>query len=78
MLWALKDAPVVDVHERMVLVALAERADPDGCGAYPSKNTIAAQACVDPKTVQRTLGRLLQRGLIALGDQAEASRIPAR
>lgn len=77
-LWALKDAPVADSLERLVLVALAERAArADGCTAFPSRDTLAEMVLADPKTVQRVLGRLAKRGLIARGDQSAARYLRA-
>lgn len=77
-LWALKDAPVADSLERLVLVALAERAArADGCTAFPSRDTLAGTVLADPKTVQRVLKRLEQRGLIAKGDQSAARYLRA-
>lgn len=69
LLWALKEAPVADAVERLVLIALAEAALSDGTEAALSKKEIAQVALVDLKTVQRKLGKLLRRGLIAEGDQ---------
>lgn len=77
-LWALKDAPVADSLERLVLVALAERAArADGCTAFPSRDTLAATVLADPKTVQRVLKRLEGRGLIGKGDQSAARYLRA-
>ncbi|MYV56462.1 helix-turn-helix domain-containing protein [Streptomyces sp. SID3212] len=77
-LWALKDAPVADSLERLILVTLGERAArADGCTAFPSRDTIAATVMADPKTVQRVLQRLVKRGLIAKGDQSAARYIRA-
>ncbi|MFD0509273.1 helix-turn-helix domain-containing protein [Streptomyces chiangmaiensis] len=76
MLWALKSAPVVDAEERVVLVALAESAWSDGTNAFPSKKTIADIAKIDPKTAQRRLKSMTERGLIAKGNQAAAAYIP--
>lgn len=77
-LWALKDAPVADTLERVVLVALAERcARADGCTAFPSRDTLADTALADPKTVQRVVRRLETRGLIAKGDQSAARYLRA-
>lgn len=71
--WAM-DAPVANVYERVILGALAYRASDDGTDAYPSKQSIAERAMCDPKTVQRHLHNMVQRGLIALGDQSIAER----
>ncbi|MFJ3793549.1 helix-turn-helix domain-containing protein [Kitasatospora sp. NPDC090091] len=76
LLWALNDSPTADTFERLILVALAERADPDGCNAFPSKATLARAALCDEKTVGRKLARLRERGLIAEGDQSAARHIP--
>jgi len=77
-LWALKDAPVADSLERLVLVVLGEHAGgADGCTAFPSRDTIASLALVDPKTVQRVIQRLIKRKLIAPGDQSAAQYIRA-
>lgn len=77
MLWAMKNAPVIDAEERGVLMALAESAWSDGTDAFPSKKTIAHIAVVDPKTVQRRLRTLTARGLIAEGNQKAAAYIPS-
>lgn len=77
-LWALKDAPVADSLERLILVTLGERAArADGCTAFPSRDTLAGTALADPKTVQRVIQRLVKRGLIAKGDQSAARYIRA-
>lgn len=77
-LWALKDAPVADSLERLILVVLGEHAGgADGCTAFPSRDTIASLALADPKTVQRVIQRLIKRKLIAPGDQSAAQYIRA-
>ena len=77
-LWALKDAPVADSLERLILVVLAEHAgSSDGCNAFPSRDTMASLAIADPKTVQRVTQRLIKRRLIARGDQSAARYIRA-
>ena len=74
-LWVTHDAPVADATEKLVLQALADQAKADGCDAYPSKPTIAKIALSDPKTVQRKLAKLVERGLIKPGDQRAAAHI---
>ncbi|MFJ3973425.1 HNH endonuclease [Streptomyces parvus] len=74
--WALKMAPVADAHERLVLIALADAARSDGTGAALSKREIATVALVDVKTVQRRLGALLGRALIAKGDPGVVAHLP--
>ncbi|WP_433513884.1 helix-turn-helix domain-containing protein [Nonomuraea sp. CA-143628] len=76
--WAMYYAPVKSPTEKLVLVALARRTDDDGCDAYKSKATLAQAAMCDPKTVQRVLRELEERGLIKLGDQAVAEYIDPR
>ncbi|MEU6713027.1 helix-turn-helix domain-containing protein [Nonomuraea sp. NPDC046802] len=76
--WAMYYAPVKSPTEKLVLVALARRTDDDGCDAYQSKATLAQAAMCDPKTVQRVLRELEERGLIKLGDQAVAEYIDPR
>ncbi|MER8103310.1 helix-turn-helix domain-containing protein [Kitasatospora sp. NPDC094016] len=78
MLWALKDSPTADTFERLILVTLAERADSDGCNAFPSQATLAKAALCDEKTVGRKLKQLQQRGLLGEGDQSAARHIPER
>lgn len=75
-LWAMKTAPVVDAEERVILMTLGESAWSDGTDAFPSKKTIAEIAKIDPKTVQRRLKAMTERGLIAKGNQAAAAYIP--
>ncbi|MFD9411573.1 helix-turn-helix domain-containing protein [Streptomyces sp. NPDC059989] len=76
-LWALHDSPVSSTTDRMLLAGLAEKADPDGTNAFPSRRTLARIALCDVKTVQRRLASLAERGVIMLGDQAAARYIPA-
>ncbi|MFF9003630.1 HNH endonuclease [Streptomyces achromogenes] len=66
---------MADAVERLVLIALAEAALGDGTEAALSKKEIAQVALVDLKTVQRKLGKLLQRGLIAEGDQSVVAHL---
>ncbi|MFC8201734.1 helix-turn-helix domain-containing protein [Streptomyces sp. NPDC057298] len=76
-LWATNDAPIANVNEFAVLMMLAEKADPDGCNAFPSRPTIAARTTVNSKTVLRALQSMEARGLIAEGDQRAAQYIRA-
>lgn len=68
-LWAMKDAPVRDAGERMILMVLAEHADEDGCNAFPSISTLARYALCSTRNVQLKLRALADRGLIVEGDQ---------
>lgn len=76
-LWATSDAPIANVNEFGVLVMLAERADSDGCSAFPARATVARRTTVDPKTVQRTINALVARKLIGPGDQRASEYIRA-
>ncbi|MDB4873528.1 MAG: hypothetical protein JWL97_4532, partial [Gemmatimonadales bacterium] len=76
-LWAMQHAPAKDAEEKLVLIALAEHAKTDGTGAYPSQPTMAEFALLNPKTVQRRLSSLSDRGVIAEGDQNLTSHLPA-
>lgn len=70
MVWVLSgDAPVADVNEYAVLGAMADKADPDGCGSWLAKETIAARVHISEETVKRCWRNMLRRGLIAKGDQ---------
>lgn len=75
-LWAMKDAPTADINEWGTLLCLAEAADEDGCNAFPSVKTMAAYAKISTRTVQRALGSMVERKLIAEGDQRAAQYIP--
>ena len=68
-LWALKNAPVIDAEERLILVTMAEQADLDGTNAWPSQATIAKRTLVSERTVRNRLRALEARGLIVRGDQ---------
>lgn len=72
-LWATNDAPVKDVNEFAVLTTLAEKADSDGCSAFPAILTIAERTKVDEQTVRRRLQSMERRGLLGKGNQAAAA-----
>ncbi|WP_124266681.1 hypothetical protein [Streptomyces sp. ADI98-10] len=57
------------MNEYAVLGAMADKADPDGCGTWLSKDTIAARVHVSDETVKRCWRNMTKRGLIARGDQ---------
>lgn len=76
-LWAVKAAPVADVNEWAVLVAMAEAADQDGTNSFLSVTTISQRTRLAERTVQRRIGTLEDRGLIKRGDQTAARMIPA-
>lgn len=76
-LWATSDAPIANVNEFAVLVMLAEKADSDGCSAFPARATVAQRTTVDPRTVQRTIKDLAARKLIGPGNPKVAEYIRA-
>ena len=69
MLWALKNAPVINAEERLILIALADHSWDDGRAAWPSQATLAERSLVATRTVRRRLEQLEARGLISRGDQ---------
>lgn len=62
--WAVMYAPVETALDRLVLVALADHADPDGCNACPSKDTLAQITMHSGDPVRKSLKRLVARKLI--------------
>lgn len=80
--WALHDAPMLrtargkpDESARFVLVDLAEHADADGVGTYPSLDHIEAATGYDERTIQRALRRLERAGLIARDGTTRAGTV---
>lgn len=60
---------------RAVLMLLAEKADSDGRGAYPTVETLARTLDVSPRSVKRYLAELRDCGLIVAGEQACVAHI---
>ncbi len=78
MAWALKKAPVPDDPlAHLVLIGLADHANDDGTGAFPSVRTLAGYARCTPRTVQAKLRVLEAASLIRRGDQHLVERFPA-
>ena len=74
--WQLQDEQL-SLSEKFVLVYLARRAYyDDGCGAWPSVNTIAAHCHCTRRSVLRALKRLQELGYLREGDQELAARNP--
>lgn len=68
--WALREAPVGgDTTARLLLVALADRAHPDGSASWPSVKTLMRELHVSERTVRRKLSLLESGGLIRRGNQ---------
>lgn len=81
LIWALKDAPVVDALERLVLVAMADAADSDGCNSYRSiRSHLKIAVGIDKRTVMRRQQSMAARGLIrhdTTPETAQYLKIPA-
>src|SRR4051812_34492658 len=77
MLWVLDWAPDLPPHLVGTLMGLAERAGPDGRGAYPSQAEVAWRARKGDRAVRNDLVQLTKLGLLVEGDQAIAAWIPA-
>lgn len=83
--WALREAPVgSDTTARLLLMALADRAHPDGTATWPSVSTLAQELQVTERTVYRKLQKLEALGVIRRGNQllathdAQGRPIPAQ
>lgn len=77
MLWALKQAPVENAQEQMILMAMADFAREDGTRCYLAQATIAERSTCSVRTLQRHLQELERRGLIFRGDQQMVAHFPA-
>jgi hypothetical protein len=75
--WAITDAPLENSTDLAVLVAMAERADSHGRNAFESLATLAYKSRNSESTTRRSLARLLDTGVIKLGDQRAAEYIRA-
>jgi len=77
MTWALRDAPDVPSHAVAVLLGLANHADPNGRGAFPSQPTLAEYARKDVRQVRRDIEKLELLKLIRRGEQRLVAYLPA-
>jgi hypothetical protein len=64
MAWVFANTTVTVPGERLVLLALANHADAEGRGAFPSKKTIGEETCIHPDHVRKVLRRLEGYGVI--------------
>lgn len=71
--WALNDAPTTSTTDTLVLVGLANHADPDGRHAFPSVDRLASYARLTRRGVQLALRRLEGERIIEPGDQRVAA-----
>lgn len=68
--WALREAPVGgDTTARLLLVALADRAHPDGSAAWPSVRTLTKELQISERTIRRKLAEMEKAGVIRRGNQ---------
>jgi hypothetical protein len=65
----------ISAATRMVLVVLADYADPDGRSAYPSVPTIADRLDMSERAVRDSLVKLEEAGMIREGDQRLVAHI---
>ncbi|MEW6460398.1 MAG: DnaT-like ssDNA-binding domain-containing protein [Pseudomonadota bacterium] len=73
MSWALAQTVVSDASARHVLLCLANYADKDGCGAFPSAASLADDTGLAVRTVRYKLEQLQELGAIRPGNQAIAA-----
>lgn len=76
MSWALKNAPVENAQEHVLLIALADRADDFGRSAWPSQRWLAQRGRCSDRTVRRHLSAMESRGLLKRGDQRMVEHLP--
>jgi len=62
--WVLNHAPVQSPVSKLVLVALANHAHPDGSAAFPSVATICRYTCLSERSVRQHLDNLEGQGII--------------
>lgn len=67
--WALREAECPTATARLVLIALADRCQPDGRSAWPSVQTLMAEAHTSEASVRRALRDLEAVGTIRRGNQ---------
>lgn len=62
--WALNDAACESPTEKLVLIALANHARPDGTAAFPAVATISRYTTLSERAIRNTLRALEARGVI--------------
>jgi hypothetical protein len=66
-IWAMKHAPVADAEERLILIAMADAADGDGCNSYRSmRSHMLIAKGLSKSTINRRQHAMAKRGLIRL------------
>ncbi|CTQ55357.1 hypothetical protein LP7551_03898 [Roseibium album] len=53
-------------HRKVIAARLADHADSNGCGIWPSVERIAAECCLSVRTVQRVLKDFVKEGLLVI------------
>lgn len=72
--WALREAECPTATARLVLIALADRCQPDGRSAWPTIDTLCLEAHASRSAVKRALRELEELGTIRRGVQELAMR----
>ena len=75
--WVLDEAPDLPAALVVTLIAVARYANPDGRNAYPRVEVVAQATRKSERQVKRDLAELRKLGLLIVGDQSAAARIPA-
>lgn len=73
MTWALEQQVVTDATTRHVLLCLANYADKDGRGSFPSASSLSEDTGLSERTVRYKLDALEKLGVIRRGNQAIAA-----
>lgn len=73
MSWALEQNDIIDATARYVLLCLANYADKNGKGAFPSAQSLSDDSGLSVRTVRYKLEHLLEVGAIQLGNQSIAA-----
>lgn len=68
--WVLNDAVCESATEKLVLIALANHARPDGTAAFPAVATISRYTTLSERAIRNTLRVLEARGLIERCDDS--------
>ncbi|MBV7412320.1 helix-turn-helix domain-containing protein [Dermabacteraceae bacterium TAE3-ERU27] len=76
-LWALRDADPPDAISHVILIGIANHANPDGTAAYPTVETLSKYAHCGRRTVFSKLRLLEECGLIRRGDQRLVAHLRA-
>ena len=68
MAWALSQQDVTDAVARHVLLCLANYADAEGCGAFPSVARLCSDTGLSERSVRNKLGLLVELGVLVEGN----------